>query len=298
MPSLRHENLIQLFRDCPDLVPVFLRRAGAAIPARTRARVVAESFSDLQRPVSHPDAVIALENPGGKLLRLAAVDVQLACDEDKRFSWPLYVAAQRARLRVPVYLVVVAPDAEVARWCQEPIPLDIVGNVYRPLVLGPEVIPRVVELEEAQAFPALAVLSAAVHGQEQDAAVIALAALVGCSTLDRDRATRYADLIMASLSEAAREALEALMQEHKVPYESEFARKYFDQGHDQGLQQGLEAGALTERRRMLCKLLDRRFGAVPAHVLARVEAAEADALARWLDRLLDEPPSLDAVLDG
>lgn len=205
----------------------------------------------MQPPVYHADAVIALDDPDGALLQLSVVEVQLACDADKRFSRPLYVAGQRARLRVPVDLVIVASAPEVARWCQEPIP---------PL-----------------------------HGQEQDAEVIALAALVGCSTLDRERATRYADLVMASLSEAARKALEVFMAEHKLQYESEFARKYFDQG--------LQAGALTERRLMLRRLLERRFGPVPADVLARVEAAEVDQLARWLDRLLDEPPSLDAVFD-
>ena len=39
------------------------------------------------------------------------VEVQLAADPDKRFSWPLYASGLRARLRCPACVLVVTPDA-------------------------------------------------------------------------------------------------------------------------------------------------------------------------------------------
>jgi hypothetical protein len=48
---------------------------------------------------------------------------------------------------------------------------------------------------------------------------------------------------------------------------------------------------------MLLRLLGRRFGAVPAQIAARVDAAELAELEGWFDRSLDAA-SLDDVFGG
>ena len=71
---------------------------------------------------------------------------------------------------------------------------------------------------------------------------------------------------------------------------------YADRMHEEGLQQGLQQG-LRQGREMLLKLMERRFGAVPPEAVARVRAADWDALDAWTDRLL-AAPSLDQLLEG
>ncbi|MCH2558151.1 MAG: Rpn family recombination-promoting nuclease/putative transposase [Alcanivorax sp.] len=59
------------------------------------------------------------------------------------------------------------------------------------------------------------------------------------------------------------------------------------QGVAQGREQGLEQGRAVEARRLLGRLLARRFGPVSDHIQARLEAADTDQLELWIERLLD-----------
>lgn len=61
-------------------------------------------------------------------------------------------------------------------------------------------------------------------------------------------------------------------------------RESFEKGHAQG------------QRAILVRQLTHRFGPLPARVSERIEAAGADTLARWADRVLDAT-TLEAVFD-
>ena len=104
---------------------------------------------------------------------------------------------------------------------------------------------------------------------------------------------------MSSLSEAARGALEALMQRGTYEYQSEFARKYVAQGREEGLQKGREEGrekgreegrekgreeGLYEGERMaLLEVLDARGLKVKEEARQRILAClEQTQLKRWL----------------
>jgi hypothetical protein len=63
------------------------------------------------------------------------------------------------------------------------------------------------------------------------------------------------------------------------------AQEAFDKGREEGLE---------GQRAMLLRLLDRRFGAVPEPIAARVAAATSPDIERWIERLLDAA-SLDDV---
>lgn len=66
-----------------------------------------------------------------------------------------------------------------------------------------------------------------------------------------------------------------------------------EQLHARGLEQGLQQG----RRQVLEKLLGWKFNPLPPAVLERVQAADADQLDRWLERVLTAD-SLEGVFDA
>jgi hypothetical protein len=100
-----------------------------------------------------------------------------------------------------VTLVVITLDEGTARWARKRIELALGSpEAISAVVIGPAQVPRITEIERARAMPELAVLSAAAHGQEPDAAEIAHVAFRACAALDSRQSALYADLIMARLS--------------------------------------------------------------------------------------------------
>lgn len=227
---------------------------------------------------------------------LSGYRTEVRCDRRKQISWPIYLAAARADvgLDCPVTLVVVALTPAVARWCAQPIVLDRHGSVVRPLVLGPEVIPRIVDIDAARAKPELAVLSAMVHAETEDAPHIAAAALIACRTLDSPHVSLYADMVEARLDVIARRAVEELMEIHGYHLQTAHARKHFAAGEKKGQKDGLEQGR-RDMASMLVNQLEHRFGPLPAYATRAIAAASVETLLGLGTRMLDAA-SLDDVV--
>jgi hypothetical protein len=145
-------------------------------------------------------------------------------------------------------------------------------------VLGRKAVPVITDPVEAARRPELAVLSAMAHGDSELGAAIAAAVLPAVGCLDDERARFYGDLVLNSLNEAARRALEAMMKGYD--YQSDFAKKYVAQGE----------------RALLLRQLRARFGEVPANAVAKVEGAELALIERWGERVLSAK-TLVEVLD-
>ena len=92
------------------------------------------------------------------------------------------------------------------------------------------------------------------HGHQEVGPVIAQTVLTAVGGLDASRLRLYVDLTLASLTEAARKALEELMKIGDYEYQSEFARTYVAQGIEKGRQEGLQEGELIA----LLEVLDAR----------------------------------------
>ena len=127
-----------------------------------------------------------------------------------------------------VDLLVVAPDPAVAAWCAEPIPLGPPGFVLTPQVLRRDAVPVVTDPTEAARRLELGMLSVMAHGETEQGAAIADALLPAIAGLDEERARFYFDLLVNSVNEAARRALETMMKGYE--YQSDFAKKYVAQG--------------------------------------------------------------------
>ena len=285
MPSMAHEVLVDLFKNRPSLGAELLSEAlGVALPAYTEARLVSIDLTRI-RPAAYSADVVVLLLEDGVPVWVLIIEVQLGVDPRKRFTWPEYTMGSRADHNCPVGLLVVAPDAAVAAWCAEPIETGIPGFVLTPPVLGRAAIPVVTSSVEAARRPELAVLSAMAHGEGEMGAAIAAAVLPVVSGLGDERARFYGDLVLNSLNEAARRALEAMMKGYE--YQSDFAKKYVAQG---------EANA---RARDVLTVLRVRGIAVTEAVRERILAEKDPArLERWLEKaavaasvaeMIDEP---------
>jgi len=196
---------------------------------------------------------------------------------DKWFTWPVYLATLRARLRCPTVLMVVAVDAATARWCARPVQLGHPGLALRPLVLGPDQVPVVTDPAEATGAPEIAVLSTMAHVERPNWEDIADAVLAALDTIDDERAGLYTDLLLTALPDAARAKMEKMMGTRTYEYQSEFARKYFYQGRAEGEAQGEAAALLT--------VLDARGIEVPDDARARITGCtDLDQLDTWVRR--------------
>lgn len=205
------------------------------------------------------------------------VEVQLRRDPGKRWSWPVYLATLRARLRCPAVLLVVCVDTAVATWCATPLDLGHPGSTLTPLVLGPDQVPVVTDPVQAAAAPELAVLSAMSHGARPDRHDVLDALLNALAFVDPDRALLYSDLVLAALPTAAQRCLEALMTAGTYEYQSDFARRHRAQGRAEG-----EA---TGEAKAVLAVLEARGLTVPDAARTRVmECTDLTQLDIWVRR--------------
>ena len=199
----------------------------------------------------------------------------------------------RSRIRSPVCLLVLTADDAVARWAGRAIDLGG-GNQFVPWVLSLSGVPEISDEAQAKADPELAVLSAVAHGADEDfekSARIALAAQAALLDLDADRSLMYHDMLLAGLSEAAREVLQAMMPD-RYEYQSDFAKRHYAQGQAQGQAQGLVQG----RAELVLRQLARRFGELPETLQTSLRHASIEELDRIGERLLTAR-SLEEALD-
>lgn len=290
MPSPLHEALLFLFRNRPTLAPDLLRDALQAdwLPSYAEARIDSADLTNLQPAEYRADLVVRLMSDNDVSVHGIIVEVQLSIDKRKPFVWPSYVANLRARLEAEVSLLVVAADEATARWAATLTHLGG-GNWFAPFVLAPSRVPEIVDQGRAQRDPELAVLSAMAHGSGADsskAARIAAAAADASLGLDENRSRLYLDLVLASLSEAARRELQN-MDPAKYEYQSDFAKRYVAQGRQEG--------ELKGRADLVVRQLTLRFGALGDDVLARISTASVEELDAIGERLLMAQSLQEAV---
>jgi hypothetical protein len=272
MPSLSHEELVELFRSDPEIAVELLRRVSKIeLPPYQRIDLKPAELVELI-PVSYRADVLLLLLDSEPVFALV-VEVQLGRDADKRFSWPLYVTAARARYRCPACLLVYAPEEGIAKWCAEAIELGQPGSAFRPLVCGPPAIPKVTNPAEAAQHPYRAVLSAVAHGWAPEAEAIGRAALRAVEAFPSDERATWEEVILAGLNEAARKALEAWMNLQGYPEKSRF------------YQLGEAAGEVKAEVKAVLKILAARGMPVSDGARARIAACTDPAvLERWIER--------------
>lgn len=158
MPSLIHQQTVDFFQNRP-LAAVELLREVAGIDPPRFAKAAAEAVDATQlTPVEYrADAVVVLRDEAGTPRLAVIVEVQMSHDAHKRFSWPVYATALRARLKCDTALLVVCLNRTVGRWCEQPISLGPSGTVT-PVAIHSDRLPLILDPDEARNRPELAVL--------------------------------------------------------------------------------------------------------------------------------------------
>jgi hypothetical protein len=286
-PSLMHEGVIALVRDKPAFAASLLRELlHVEVPRFDEARLTEAALNQLVPVEYHADAVVLFDiiYDQNKPVFGTIFEVQLERKERKRYTWPLYAAAARARYECPFVVIAVTPDPAVARWASQPIALGD-GMIFRPRVIGPEGIPQVTDRDQAVREPQLAVLSVVAHGGgEVEAAVsIARAAVSAVLSLPEEQRLLYSVLIESALSEAARKAL--AMEPQIVKFFSDAQRRSYDQGEAKGKAEGEAKGKAEGKAEALLMFLRRRGLAVTEEQQQQIATCtDLATLDRWLDR--------------
>lgn len=294
MASIQHEAPLLLLGERPELlVHLLRRRLGLRVGPHAKVALGNAEFTQAVPLERRADAVVTIEE-GGTITSAFVVEVQLAKDDEKHYSWPLYAATLHARVRCPTSLVVLALTTEVAEWAKAPISTLQPFRPFAPLVLGPREIPRVTSEAVARRMPELAVLSALVHGNEPDGEEVVRHAIVAAGQLDDERTRTYYDLLWSSLGDVARAALEALMTLKNYEYKSDFAKKYVAEGRAEGVAEGRAEGVAEgraegradEARDLLLALMATRQLGPSEAARARIHAcADRATLERWVLRV-------------
>ena len=276
MPTSQHETLIEMFRHRPSFAADLLEETfDFKLPDYQQVALGSADLPDLRPTEYRADAVVVFAGAGGPVLAVV-VEVQRSRDEVKQFSWPVYLATLRARLKCPAVLLTVSTSEGVAKWCGSPIRLGHPGWVLTPLALGPDRVPVITDVGEALQSPEMTVLSAVAHPAQTETFKALTSAL---GTFDREHVELYADLVFAALPAALRHELEDTMTTH--PYLSDFAGGYYLRGEAEGETAGkVEATAVA-----VLAVLEARGLEFSEAVRNKINASkDLDELSLWLRR--------------
>jgi hypothetical protein len=283
---LRHEFVVDLFRRDPALLLGLLRDAlGIVPPPHTEVRVCEADLTELLPPEARADLVLVFY-ADGRPVHALIVEIQLERDGDKAYVWPVYWSVERARLRCPVGMLVVALSEDVAGWAARTLTDgNPGGGALKPLVLGPSHIPPVTDEVLAEQASELAMMSLLAHADEPILAEVASAALEGIKNKPRDRARVYYSVIWIVLEDAcrknklARAMMDALLQK----YGDRIKLELFEIGRRWGESTGEARG----EAKGIIKLLRKRGVVVDEGAEARIlGCADQATLDRWFDRVL------------
>jgi len=279
MPTFDHEALLLLFRNAAGAAATLLHELDVQLPDYDEVCTDSSDLSDLQPAEYRADLVLFLQRGAQKVLGVI-VEVQMGRDDDKPYTWPVYVANLRARYRCPVCLLVITVERAVERWAGKPIELGP-GSRCVPYVLGPSNAPAVADLQKAEANVELAVLSAIEHARGSDVELgvkIASVAIVASASLDVERSNLYHDIMLRYLSEGALRAIAQNMNRFGYEYQSDFARRYMAEGRAEGKLEG--------RKSVILRQLALRFGPLPEAVDSRLRTATESHLDVLAERVL------------
>lgn len=277
MPSISHDGPIDVIRKNKDMtIDLVERVTPIKLPGRETIRVDLGSTdaSNVVPDEFKADMVTVIrDKESGKPLLIVVIEPQGREDEEKRLSWPAYLANLRAAHKCrSAVLLVICWDEKEAEKCRKAIPMGHPGFVLVPIVIGPGSGPML-----DGAGPWLTILAAAMRAHSLDTDTrrrTVLDAIRDTKSNTSDTRTLLA-IILAIASPDELAALEALME--TKDYKNDFLDRIEARGKEQGL-------ALGEGKALLLVLKSRGIEPTSAQHDLVIDCTDADQIEKWLQR--------------
>lgn len=282
MPKIRHEAVVEILQNEPELVLSLLECAGMQqrFGSGVTLAIADSNLSDRDAAAEHEqirglfsDNVFVFEGTGRRVAVIAEVQTGRP-DEERSLSWPAYVANARRRHRCDTLLMVFAITQDAARGSAKAIRMGHPGWDLVPLISGIGRTPGMPSADGrfAAELVLLRVITRELALTTHDTRMFALAAI---QSAPRERVERYSKYIKELAPPSARKPLETLM---KTVLKDAFVDGWLNRG----------------RAEMLLALLEMRFS-VPDDIRKRVEGCDdAEQIMTWFKRV-PAAASLDEV---
>ncbi|MEU8889577.1 hypothetical protein [Streptomyces sp. NPDC048442] len=283
MVSAHHESLHKVFqRDTGLLIDALQELLGVPFPAYEKIAPVSVDLTEIEAIERRADTILRIDTKRASYFVI--LESQGRPAQRKRRSWAYYLAYlldKYSDCNCQPILLVLCHDRATARWAAKPIEFGLPGLpslLVRPLVLGPDNVPVIIEPQQVRSNVPLAVFSAITHGNDPDVAVILRSLADALDELDPNEAVIYAEYVEAGLADAsAQQTWRKLMDTLNIFFRSEAARRTREEGR--------EEGQALERARTVCTILERRGLELSLEARERIAACSDLALLdRWLDR--------------
>ncbi|OHV47317.1 hypothetical protein BCD48_19595 [Pseudofrankia sp. BMG5.36] len=285
MPSGEHESPLELAEQNPEVLVWLLDKLfDVKVSDFHHARPQPTEVRKLVPSTYRADGMTLLCDATDRSLLSVVLEVQRAWDPGKRWTWKTYVAHLEAELEVNAALLVYCPGAAVARRYRAMFESEGVSLHLRPLVFTPGDVPLVVDVERAQAEPALALFSVLCHGGDADIEAAFPALLEALRALGPKKKPLYHEIVLAGLPEALWKRWETYMTSTVGRrYRSELLNETDARAHAEGKAEGEALGA----GRMLLTVLEARGILVSEDVRERIHTCtDLDQLDTWFRRAM------------
>jgi hypothetical protein len=297
--SFLHEAPVSVLRETPVALLEVLALLGHGMAGDATVAVVDSELTE-STPLAHrADLVAVIADAEGVTRRVVVVEVQRQRDDAKPRAWLLCVAQLTKHYEVPVTLLVIAFDPDVARWAAMPRALGPCA-VLAPTVLAPGALPPVRSGDDAIAHPQRSMLTILARLENRAWETLSAAeqeeVLLICMAFARSETPLLNETYLA-LIERSDAGLRATLKDLLESQDMQLREIVVNAWKDEGRAEGKAEGKVEGKAETLLHLLKRRGFAVDAALEQRVQAASVAELDRWLDRVLDAP-RLEDVLDA
>jgi hypothetical protein len=214
MPSGPHESVVEA-TELPDVQRWLLEQRGVKLPQYHLVRQGPTEARKLTPRTFRSDGVTIYCDAANRPVAATVREVQHDFEPNKLWMWKVYAAhLQEQEKGVVVLLLVYCPNPKVAeryRACFEDELRGDCSLILRPYFYTSADIPWVTSVEEAEANPALTLLSVVCHGQEAGIEKSFRGMAAALPLLGNEYRHRYHEMILAGLPEPQRKVWEAVM---------------------------------------------------------------------------------------
>ncbi|WP_225724822.1 MULTISPECIES: hypothetical protein [unclassified Nocardia] len=300
MVTARHEAMHELFKRDPGVFARAFRTLGLPFDDPLETDLLSTDLTETEPLERRADTILRIRTATGTFLLL--VEAQGKEDNDKPASWAYYLAFLRAKYTLPPVLLVVCQNRKVQAWARGPWnigPPRWASLKVRPLVLGPDNVPIITDIEAVAADMPLAALSMITHAYEP----VVMDIMEPVATVLENLENRSDALITIELIERGLVGSPALepwrkrMPVKKEWFQGQIATALFDEMREEARNQVYEEARNQvyeearnqiyeeARKKLILRNLEIRGIAVAADDRSKILACQDDDLLdRWFDR--------------